>query len=494
MFVCETENLVRFRMNNLNGQYLGRYHIIEPLGQGGMASVYKAYDTTLERYIAIKIIRTDVSGTDDSGFLLRFRREARALAQLDHPYILKVLDYGEQEGIPYLVMPFEPGGTLKEKMGHPIPYQEAAAILAPVARALEYAHQLNIIHRDVKPANILMSHSGTPLLSDFGIAKILESGDATQLTATGVGIGTPDYMAPEQWMGNSSPQTDIYSLGVVFYEMVTGRRPFTADTPAAVLIKHLQDPLPRPRSFIADLPDDVEQVLFKALAKNAGDRFQKMGMFAEALERLARSERTFLVSVPTDIETIQNPVTPLSTLETVGKTVLAPSPAKGPETWKIGLIALAATLGLFLICILLGGGTYIASRLVATTGGNSQPTPGNPFFPGKTPIETPSQIPPFQTIDGFPEDIPILTDNNGDLATTVTEGMISYSFTSNLSAEQVTEFYKSGMVKNGWKQVSETTQSGHTSWYFTKGETRMVMVTVMIAKSRTMIVVMLVKN
>jgi serine/threonine protein kinase len=490
-------------MNNLNGQYLGRYHIIEPLGQGGMASVYKGYDTTLERYIAIKIIRTDVSGADDSGFLLRFRREARALAQLDHPYILKVLDYGEQEGIPYLVMPFEPGGTLKEKTGQPIPYQEAAAILAPVARALEYAHQLNIIHRDVKPANILMSHSGMPLLSDFGIAKILESGEATQLTATGVGIGTPDYMAPEQWMGNSSPQTDIYSLGVVFYEMVTGHRPFTADTPAAVLIKHLQDPLPRPRLFISDLPDEVEQVLFKALAKNAGDRFQEMGMLAESLEKLARSERTFLTSIPPEIETIQTPDTPLPKPESSSKTVLVSSPAKGSETGKIALIALAAALGLLLICILLGGGTYLASRLVATAGSNaptalptsieaenSQPTPGNPLFP----VETPGQILPFLTIEGFPEDIPFLEDNNGDLATTVNQGMTMYTFTSNLSAEQAAEFYKSGMKKNGWKQVSETTQKGQTSWYFMKDETRMVMVTIMAEKTQSRIALMLVKN
>ena len=411
-------------------------------------------------------------------------------------------------------MPFEPGGTLKEKMGDPIPYQEAAAILAPVARALEYAHQLNIIHRDVKPANILISHAGMPLLSDFGIAKILESGDATQLTATGVGIGTPDYMAPEQWMGTSSPQTDIYSLGVVFYEMVTGHRPFSADTPAAVLIKHLQDPLPRPRSYIADLPETVEQVLFKALAKVAGERFQTMGMFAAALEKLALSEQTVLESVPTVFETIQNPVAPLSKLETVGKTVLAPSPARGPETWKIGLIAFAAILGLLFVCALLGGGTFVASRLVATTSGSAptalpansattkpQPTSGNPLFPAETPVqvspspvETPSQISPFLTIEGFPDDIPFLKDNNGDLATTVNEGMTMYTFTSNLSAEQAAEFYKSGMDKNGWKQVSETTQKEQISWYFMKDETRMVMVTIMAEKTHSRIALMLVKN
>ncbi len=496
-------------MSNLNGQYLGRYHIIEPLGQGGMASVYKAYDTTLERYIAIKIIRTDVTGADDSGFLLRFRREAKALAQLDHPYILKVLDYGEQEGTPYLVMPFEPGGTLKERLGQPIPYQEAAAVLAPIARALEYAHQLKIVHRDVKPANILMGQSGTPLLSDFGIAKILEPGEATQLTATGVGIGTPDYMAPEQWMGNSSPQTDIYSLGVVFYEMVTGRRPFTADTPAAVLIKHLQDPLPRPKSFVADLPEAVEQVLFKALAKEAGERFQDMGLFAAALEKLALGERASWESFPTVIETTQAPVAPLPLDETVGKTVLAPPPAKKPETWKIGLVVAATLLGLFVVCILLGGGTFLVSRLMASNGGSVTPggeiptalstksgTDGVKVTPGSTvmPAETPTWQPPFETIEGFPEDVPVLTDNHGDLSTTVNQGMTMYSFTSDLSLEQLSEFYKSGMQKNGWELVSETTQGGQVSWAFMKAETRVVMITVMAEKERNRIAVMLVKS
>jgi serine/threonine protein kinase len=164
-----------------------------------MAAVFKAYDSSLERYVAIKVIRTEIFM--DQEFLKRFQREARALAQLDHPYILKVLDYGEQDGMPYLVMPFAPGGTLKERMVSPWPYQEAARLLAPIARALECAHQQLIIHRDVKPANILFTPSGSPILSDFGIAKMLDIGESMQLTGTGMGIGTPDYMAPEQWLG-----------------------------------------------------------------------------------------------------------------------------------------------------------------------------------------------------------------------------------------------------------------------------------------------------
>src|SRR5512146_2071158 len=159
-------------MLNLKGKTLGRYHLVEPLGEGGMAVVYKAYDANLERDVAIKVIRTEMGS--DPAFLQRFQREAKALARLDHPYTLKVLDYGEQDGMPYLVMPYVSGGTLKARMGTPFSPVETARILAPIARALAYAHQQGIIHRDVKPANILITPSGEPILSDFGIAKLLE--------------------------------------------------------------------------------------------------------------------------------------------------------------------------------------------------------------------------------------------------------------------------------------------------------------------------------
>jgi hypothetical protein len=206
---------------------------------------------------------------------------------------------------------------------------------------------------------------------------------------------------------------------------------------------------------------------------------------------------------------------PFPKTEIASKTVLAQSPTKGPETWKIGLIALGAILGLLLVCILLGGGTFLVSRMVTTTGNNAptilptdietanpKATPGitvaptgTPVQASPSPVETPSKMPPFQTIEGFPEDIPILTDNNGDLSTTTTnQGMTMYSFTSSLPVDQVSEFYKSGMDKNGWKLVSETTQNGQKTWGFMKNETRMVMVNIMSAKSHTMIVVMLVKN
>jgi serine/threonine protein kinase len=275
-------------MNNLIGQTLGRYHILEQLGEGGMAVVYKAYDTRLERDVAVKVIRTERLTIETMAQTLkRFEREAKSLAKLTHPNIVPITDYGEHEGKPYLVMPHLPGGTLKQMLGKPMGWEETIRILLPVARALAFAHQQGIIHRDVKPSNILITSSGEPMLTDFGIAKILVDTDTTaELTGTGMGIGTPEYMAPEQWTGHVTPQTDIYALGVVFYEMVTGRKPYQADTPAALLLKQANDPLPRPRSFVTSLPDAVEKVLFKALAKGLEDRYQGMGEMVKAMEGL----------------------------------------------------------------------------------------------------------------------------------------------------------------------------------------------------------------
>ncbi len=278
-------------MSNLIGQSLGRYHILEQLGEGGMAIVYKAYDTRLERDVAVKVIRRGAFPPDHLDQILkRFERESKALAKLFHPNIVKVLDFGNYEGSPFMVLEYSPGGTLKQRLGKPIPWQESIPLLLPLARALEYAHGQGIIHRDVKPSNILLTKTNQPLLTDFGIAKILERGDATTLTGTGVGVGTPEYMAPEQWTGKAGVQSDIYSLGVILYEMVTGRKPYVADTPAAILLKQATEPLPRPTQFVPGLPESVEKVLIKALAKNPEDRFVNMAGFTSAMEKLLKGQ------------------------------------------------------------------------------------------------------------------------------------------------------------------------------------------------------------
>ena len=273
-------------MHLTEGTDIGRYHILEKLGEGGMAVVYKAYDTQLERDVALKVLQS-TQGTNEK-FIKRFKLEAKALAKLNHPNIVKILDYGEQDGLPYLVMEYVSGKTLKHLVGKPMNYRQAAGLLAPIADALAYAHEHKILHRDVKPSNILIREDGTPLLSDFGIAKILELDETLDLTGTGIGMGTPEYMAPEVGLNKSiDQQIDIYSLGVVMFELVTGRKPYQADTPLAVLLKSTNDPLPRPKEYVKDLPANVESVILKALAKKPENRFHNMIAFAGILEKIA---------------------------------------------------------------------------------------------------------------------------------------------------------------------------------------------------------------
>jgi len=280
-------------MTDLFGQYFGRYHLAERLGEGGMAVVYKAHDTRLERDVAIKIIRSGAFPADALGEVLkRFEREAKSLAKLSHPNIVKVHDYGEHEGSPYLVMEYMPGGTLKKILGKPIPWQIALRLLLPVARGMEYAHQRGIVHRDIKPTNILITESGDPMLSDFGIAKLFEADQTSNLTGTGMAVGTPEYMAPEQWEGKPNPQSDMYSLGIVLYEMVTGRKPYIADTPISLLLKQATEPLPPPHQFVADLPEATESLLVKSLARDPRDRFPDMKALIRAMEALLASAPT----------------------------------------------------------------------------------------------------------------------------------------------------------------------------------------------------------
>jgi serine/threonine-protein kinase len=221
------------------------------------------------------------------------------MARLLHPNIVQVMDYGEHEGSPYLIMPYLPGGTLKALTGTPMDYRRAASLLIPIADALAYAHNQGIIHRDIKPANILITASGTPMLSDFGIAKILESQDIS-LTNTGFGVGTPHYMAPEQWKNKVCPQTDIYALGTIFYELVTGRRPYDAETPAAIAVKQATEPLVRPRTFISNLPEEVERVIFKTLAFKPENRYPSMQQFFSVLNNLAAGQPTHTPNVADD--------------------------------------------------------------------------------------------------------------------------------------------------------------------------------------------------
>ena len=285
-------------MQNYVGKQIDRYRIIERLGMGGMAVVYKAYDTRLEREVALKLIRTgEIPESQHERLFKRFEREAKAQAKFSHRNIIPVYDYGEVDGSPYLVMALVPGGTLKERINGPIGWQQAVRWLIPISEALSYAHQRGFIHRDVKPANILFDDEDQPILTDFGIAKVLETDEAT-LTGTGLGVGTPEYMAPEQWRGQTNEATDQYALGVVLYELVTGRKPYSADTPAAIILMQANEPLQAPSSLVQEIPYTVEKLLYKALAHNPKDRYESMDAFAKALRSLLTNVETVKPAQP----------------------------------------------------------------------------------------------------------------------------------------------------------------------------------------------------
>lgn len=268
-------------MEDLSGKQLNQYRIIGPLGEGGMAAVYRGYQPSMDRDVAIKILPRHYAS--EPGFLERFKQEAKVIASLEHPHILPVHDYGEAEGYTYLVMRFVDGGTLAQLLGgQPLPQADIRRIVGQIAGALDHAHSLGVVHRDIKPSNILIDRQGNCLLSDFGIAKIVES--TAELTQSGAFLGTPKYASPEQGLGRKiDGRSDIYSLGVILYEMATGRAPFTAETPMALIVKHAHDPLPPPRTVNPDLPEALERVILKALAKNPEDRFQTAGEVATAL-------------------------------------------------------------------------------------------------------------------------------------------------------------------------------------------------------------------
>lgn len=278
-------------MESLVGQTIGKYQIIEELGKGGTAVVYRGLDVDLARNVAIKVMLPNRQESVKS--LRRFTLEARKLAQMSHPNIVMVWDYGEYNNVPYLVMEYIPGGTLQDQMNRVYSVKEAANLLIPIGNALHYAHQkARIVHRDIKPSNILFNDSGQPLITDFGIAKLIDAEESQGITGTGVLIGTPTYMSPEQIQGKTiDARSDVYSLGVMFFEMVTGHKPYTANSPIEVSLKHVNDPIPRPRQYLKDISPDAEAVIMKAMAKRPEDRYTDMAAFVSAMEDLLSGKK-----------------------------------------------------------------------------------------------------------------------------------------------------------------------------------------------------------
>jgi tRNA A-37 threonylcarbamoyl transferase component Bud32 len=265
-----------------------RFRLEERVGSGGMSSVYRAFDPTLERRVAIKLMHRNISSDPDQ--LERFRREARAVAQMNHPHVVTVIDAGEDDGAPYIVFEYVEGETLKERIRRlgRLPVSEAVAYAIEIGRALECAHSHKLVHRDVKPQNVLIDRDGRAKVTDFGIARSLE---AQGLTATGRVLGTTDYVSPEQALGHEvTEQSDIYSLGIVLYEMLTGEVPFKADTQVAVAMKHVREPLPdvqrrRPESSAA-----LAAVVERATAKETGNRYSTVDEMVRDLEEVLAIE------------------------------------------------------------------------------------------------------------------------------------------------------------------------------------------------------------
>jgi serine/threonine protein kinase len=309
---------------SLEGQTLGKYRILEPLGRGGMAQVFKAYHPQLDRYVAVKILRSDL--VEEEEFLARFRREARAVAALRHPNIVQIFDFDVQNDLYYMVMELLEGDTLKAYMnslrvhGERLPLGETVRIFTDVLAGLAYAHGEGIIHRDLKPANIMLTRRGEAVLTDFGIAQIV---GGTHYTISGALMGTLSYMAPEQGLdGHCDVRSDIYSTGIAYFEALTGGVPFDADTPLAILMKHINDPLPLPRKIDPTIPEAFERVALKALAKRPDDRFQSAGEMAEMLSAAAKETG---IDVP---ETITIPQESFTSSSKTGPVAVFSGPAR----------------------------------------------------------------------------------------------------------------------------------------------------------------------
>jgi serine/threonine protein kinase len=267
-------------LSTLIGRSLGQFRIVERIGVGGMATVFKAYQPTLDRYVAIKVL--PAYHARDPVFVKRFKQEARSVARLAHPHIVQIHDFDEQDNVTYIVMEYVDGGTLKDRLKRALPPGEASDYLIQAAEGLDCAHRNGIVHRDVKPANMLVRKDGHLLLSDFGIAKILEG--TTNLTRAGTGIGTPQYMSPEQGIGQPvDRRSDIYSLGIVFFHCLTGHVPFTADNPLTITVKHMNEPLPVDKLVAAGVPGPVIQVVQKMTTKQPHERYQSADVLVDAL-------------------------------------------------------------------------------------------------------------------------------------------------------------------------------------------------------------------
>jgi serine/threonine protein kinase len=403
---------------------IGRFHRIHELGRGGMAIVYLAEDPVIKRRVAIKVLPRQL--TFEKAFRDRFSREVEVIAGLEHPAVVPVFDYGEHEDQPYIVMRYMLGGSLADLIAKaPVDPIKASQILTQVAHAIDYAHAKGIIHRDLKPSNILFDDLGNAYLTDFGIAKMLEG---TSLTATGF-IGTPAYMSPEQYQADVKldGRTDVYSLGVVLYEMLSGKKPFDADTPARLMKMHLLDPIPDISEYSKDLPEGINSIISISMCKDRKDRYSDASAFASALDTLIKegdlgiTRKVDSIDIPYPVETIVEEKHQSNDIETGIPTRLElPSIPDLPKTIRIhrslktGLIGMIGitlvALSVYALQTILGD-RHIEDSLITSNSPSEIETPSSlgmlppatdkaddlvTSIPTKTPIVSPTSRPELQ--------------------------------------------------------------------------------------------------
>ena len=410
------------------GSALGRYRVIEQLGRGGMATVFRCHDPTLDRYVAIKVLPS--FHTEDPSFVGRFAQEAQTIASLSHPNILQVFDFGEDKGFSYIVSELVLGGDLQGRLkGDPLEITQVLKYMRPLADGLDYAHGQGIVHRDLKPANILLTEDDRPILADFGLARMLES--AVRFTQASQALGTPEYMSPEQAMGaDADHRSDLYAFGILIYQMLLGETPFRADTPAATLMAHVHQPLPLPTSINPDIEPRLEATILKSLAKEPNDRFQSARDMIEAIEmasgvtpwRDVDEDLGATAVLDTEAPTAILGATPPSAAgrtavlpkgdETVAPAKVAPAPEKAelPPKWILaGAGATAAVVVAILAALVfMPGGADEVEDGPADTAPSQEAPPGTgeaggpspPQAAAPVPQSTPTpELPPTPTVD-----------------------------------------------------------------------------------------------
>lgn len=361
------------------GRLAGRYEVRSLIGRGGMAEVHLGFDTRLSRIVAIKMLRSDLAR--DSVFQARFRREAQSAASLNHPNIVAVYDTGEEMvlgpdgrgiSVPYIVMEYVEGHTVKDLLsdGTPVPINEAVSIVSGVLSALEYSHSQHLVHRDIKPGNIMLTADGKVKVMDFGIARALSDSQAT-MTQTNAVVGTAQYLSPEQARGEQvDARSDLYSTGVVLFELLTGRPPFTGDSAVAVAYQHVQQLAPTPSAITPDVPEPLDRVVLKALAKNREDRYSSAGSMLADLMRATRGGRVNApeTAVWADTRAMPAPAEQTATLPAAPAFAPVQSPTSSIPSLKAdeveepvkGRKKMWIVLGLILAALLIVGGVWYA--------------------------------------------------------------------------------------------------------------------------------------